>query len=62
MGLTDVQTLDELLSAPTSQDAADHSQPPDEEYELADRMYEEADRQRSAEKEFHALFEGRYLN
>jgi hypothetical protein len=45
MGLTGVDQLDELLAAPISQWAADHSEPPDEEYELADRMYEEADRQ-----------------
>jgi hypothetical protein len=62
MNLKDVRELDELLSAPNSQDAADHSEPPDEEYDLADRMYEEADRQWSARREFDALFESRYLN
>jgi hypothetical protein len=62
MGLRDVQQLDELLAAPISQWAADHSEPPDEEYELADRMYEEADRQLDARKRFNALSECEYLN
>jgi len=35
MGLTSVEQLDELLAAPISQWAADHSEPPDEEYDLA---------------------------
>jgi hypothetical protein len=34
MGLEDARQLDELLAAPISQWAADHSEPPDEEYEL----------------------------
>ena len=62
MGLEDVEKLDELLSAATSQDAEDHREPPDEVYELAERMYEEEDRQRNVQEEFEALFEGRYLN
>jgi hypothetical protein len=62
MNVKDVWELDELLSAPISQDAADHSEPPDEEYDLADRMYEETDRQWNAQKEFEALLESRYLN
>ena len=62
MGLEDVEKLDEMLSAPTSPDAEDHREPPDEVYELAERMYEEEDRQRSAQEEFEALFEGRYIN
>ena len=62
MGLKDVCQLDELLAAPISQYAADHSEPPDEEYDLADRMYEEADRQWDARKRFNALSESEYLN
>ena len=61
MGLTSVDQLDELLAAPISQWAADHSEPPDEEYALADRMYEEADRQWDARKRFDALSECKYL-
>jgi hypothetical protein len=62
MGLTDVRDLDELLAAPVSEDAANHSAPPDEEYELAERMYEEADRQWEAQKRFNSLLESKYLN
>jgi Skp family chaperone for outer membrane proteins len=54
--------LDALLAAPTSQDAEWHREPPDEAYELAERLYEEVDRQRSAQEEFEALFKARYLN
>jgi uncharacterized protein YecE (DUF72 family) len=61
-GLEDVSQLDELLAAPISQDAADHSEPPDEEYELADRMYAEDDRQRDAQERFAALTESTYVN
>ena len=61
MGLTSVDQLDELLAAPISQWAADHSEPPDEEYALADRMYEEADRQMDAQNRFNALAECKYL-
>jgi hypothetical protein len=59
--LEDAQQLDELLAAPISPWAADHSEPPDEEYDLADRMYEEAGRQRDARKRFNALAECKYL-
>jgi hypothetical protein len=51
LGLENVQQLDEILAAPISQWAADHSEDPDEEYDLADRMYEEADRQWDAGKQ-----------
>jgi hypothetical protein len=62
MGLEDVAQLDELLAAPISQWAASHSEPPDEEYELADRMYAEDDRQRDAQERFEALSESKYVN
>jgi hypothetical protein len=62
MGLKNVQQLDKLLVAPISQWAADHSESPDEEYDLADRMYEEADRQWNARKRFNALSECNYPN
>ena len=61
MGLTSVEQLDDLLAAPISQWAADHSESPDEEYALADRMYEEADRQMDAQNRFNALAECKYL-
>jgi hypothetical protein len=61
MGLTSVEQLDDLLAAPISQWAADHSESPDEEYALADRMYEEADRQWDAQNRFNALAECKYL-
>ena len=62
MGLKDVQQLDELLAAPISRWAADHSEDPDEEDALADRMYEAADRQWNARKRFSALSECKYPN
>jgi hypothetical protein len=62
MGLTSVDQLDELLAGPISRWAAAHSEPPDEEYDLADRMYQEADRQWHARQHFNALFECEYLN
>ena len=62
MGLKSVRKLDQLLTEPVSQDAERHREAPDEVYELAERMYEEEDRQRSAQGEFEDLFEGRYLN
>ena len=61
LGLEDVQQLDELLGAPISPWAADHSESPDEEYALADRMYEEADRQMDGRNRFNALAECKYL-
>jgi hypothetical protein len=61
MGLTSVEQLDKLLAAPISQWAADHSEPPDEEYALADRMYEQADRQMDAQNRFNSLAECKYL-
>lgn len=44
MGSTSVDQLDELLATPISQWAADHSEPPDEEYDRADQMHQEAER------------------
>ena len=61
MGLTSVDQLDDLLGAPISPWAADHSESPGEEYALADQMYEEADRQRDARNRFNALAECKYL-
>jgi hypothetical protein len=62
MGLKDVRRLDQMLKEPVSQDAERHRGPPDEVYELAERMYEEMDLQRSAQGELEGLFGGRYLN
>jgi hypothetical protein len=61
MGPTSVDQLDELLAAPISPWAADHSESPDEEYALADRMNEEADRQMDVQNRFNALAECKYL-
>jgi hypothetical protein len=57
-----VRRLDQILKEPVSQDAERHREPPDEVYELAERMHEEEDRQRSAREEFQGLFQSRYLN
>ena len=62
LGLKDVRELDQLLAQPISQEAASRSESPDEEYELAERMYEEGDRRRDAEKRFEALSSSRYIN
>jgi hypothetical protein len=62
LGLKNVRQLDKLLAAPISQWAADHSEGPDEAYDLADRMYQEADRQWEAQKRFDALYEAKHLN
>jgi hypothetical protein len=62
MGLDDVRRLDQLLEEPMSQEAEEHREPPDEVYELAERMYGEEDRQRNAREELEALFQGRYVN
>ena len=61
MGLKNVCQLDELLAEPISPWAADHSEPPDEEYDRADQMYREADRQMDAQNRFNALAECKYL-
>jgi hypothetical protein len=60
--LKNIRQLDKLWKAPISEYAANHSAPPDEEYELAERMYEEADRQWEAQQRFDSLFETQYLN
>jgi hypothetical protein len=60
MGLKSIEQLDEILVRPTSESAARHSEPPDEEYDLADRMYAEADRQRDAQQRFSELSESKY--
>jgi hypothetical protein len=61
-GLTDVSDLDELLAAPVSEDAALHSEPPDEERDLAYRIYERMDREWEAKERFNTLSESRYVN
>jgi hypothetical protein len=62
MQLENIDQLDELLARPISVYAASHSEPPDEEYELADRMYAEMDRQVEAQQRFNSLVETRYIN
>jgi hypothetical protein len=53
--LENISQLDSLLAQPISQDAALHSEPPDESYDLADQMYAEVDRQRDAQQRFDSL-------
>ena len=60
-GLEKAPQVDEILAAPISQWATHHSEPPDEEYDLADQMHEEADRQMDAQNRFNALAECKYL-
>ena len=60
--LKNVVQLDELWAAPISQYAADHSEPPDEEYDLADKMYEEAERRWDAQQRFDSLLENECVN
>ena len=62
LNLKNVRQLDKLWAAPISQYAASHSAPPDEEYELAERMYAEADRRWEAQQRFNSLLETEYLN
>jgi hypothetical protein len=62
MRLEDVAQLDELLAAPTSQDAAVHFGPPDEAYELQEKAEQYLELLRFAKKRFEALIESRYLN
>jgi hypothetical protein len=62
MQLENIDQLDELLARPIRVYAASHSEPPDEEYDLTDRMYSEADRQLEAQQRFNSLIETRYVN
>ena len=50
------------MRRPVSQDAANHSVPPDEEYELLEKAYQEQDRQWEAQQRFDSLLESKYLN
>jgi hypothetical protein len=60
--LDNVRQLDELLAAPTSEDAALHSGPPDEAYELQERAERYLELLSFAQERFEALSESRYLN
>jgi hypothetical protein len=62
MRLDTVEELEELLVQPVSQWAADHSAPPDEEFELTDRLEAEADRHWIALQFFNTLSGGEYRN
>jgi hypothetical protein len=62
LNLHHVARLDDLLAQPISVYAMSHSEPPDDEYDLADRIYEEADRQREAQNRFRLLCVSRYIN
>ncbi len=62
LSLHHIGQLDDLLTQPISEYAVSHSESPDEEYDLADRMYEEADRQRDAQNRFRLLSVCKYIN
>jgi hypothetical protein len=62
MHLKCVSQLDALLAAPTTQDAADHSDLPDDYYEWLDRAIEWQELEKRAQERFEALSETRYLN
>ena len=62
LGLKDVAQLDELLAAPISQDAALHSEPPDEEYELQEKAEEYLELLRDAQERSKALTGSKYIN
>jgi hypothetical protein len=62
MGLEDVQQLDELLAAPISQWAADHSEDPDEVYEMYDRALERLELEKIMMERFESLCKTRYVS
>ena len=62
LGLENVQQLDDLLAAPISQWAADHSESPDEEDEMHDQAIVYLELEMDARKRFDALSECRHLN
>ena len=62
MRLDTVEELEELLAQPVSKWAEEHSAPPDEEYEIAERMEAEAERQWIALQCFNTLSGGEYRN
>lgn len=62
LGLQNVRQLDKLWAAPTSQWAADHSEPPGEEHEIYDRAIEYLELQMDAQERFDALSEAKYVN
>ena len=62
MGLKDVCQLDELLVAPISQRAADHSESPDEVYEMYDRAIERQELEKVMRERFEALTKTQYIS
>ena len=62
LGLKNVRQLDKLLAAPASKWAADHSEPPDEEYELLEKAEAYLELQHWARERFEALVETKFLN
>jgi hypothetical protein len=55
MGLEDVRQLDELLAAPISQWAANHSECPDEVYKMYDRAIERLELEKIMRERFESL-------
>ena len=62
LGLRNVHQLDALLSAPISQYAAGHSEPPDEEYQLQEKAEAYIELQLRARECFEALVETKFVN
>jgi hypothetical protein len=62
MGLKNVQQLDELLAEPISQWAADHSESPDEVYEMYDRALERLELEKIMRERFESLSKTRYVS
>jgi hypothetical protein len=62
MGPDDVQQLDELLAAPISQWATDHSEDPDEVYEKYDRALERLELEKIMRERFESLSKTRYVS
>jgi hypothetical protein len=62
LGLKNVRQLEKLLAAPISPYAADHSEPPDAEYELQEEAEAYLEIQHWARERFEAFVETNFLN
>jgi hypothetical protein len=62
MGLEDVRQLDELLAAPISQWAANHSECPDEVYKMYDRAIERLELEKIMRERFESLSKTRNVS
>ena len=62
MGLEDVRQLDELLAAPISQWAANHSECPDEVYKMYNRAIERLELEKIMRERFESLSKTRNVS